>query len=157
MCHLGKLHFSGTFSGSEFEISAGKEHGFYTGDSVYYSAQIVDETYIDDSGNSATRKVRSIGLFDDGLYFIKRVNGSTVKFAKSRSDIFNSNFETLIEEIAVTNSLIEPYQFNGKTLNSQKLLRKISTPIDTGVVSKTKPGFTGILVNGVEILNYKSK
>ena len=151
-----KITFSGTFSGSEFEILAGKEHGFYTGDSVYYSAQIVDETYIDDFGSSATRKVRSIGLFDDGLYFIKRVNGSTVKFAKSRSDIFNSNFETLSEEVTIKNSLIEPYKFNGKTLNSQKLLRKISTPIDTGVVSKTEPGFTGILVNGVEILNYKS-
>ena len=151
-----KITFSGTFTGSEFEILAGKEHGFYTGDSVYYSAQIVDETYIDDSGNSSTRKVRSTGLFNDGLYFIKRIDGSAVKFAKSRSDIFNSNFETLTEETTVNNSLIEPYQFNGKTLTSQKLLRKISTPIDTGVVSKTEPGFTGILVNGVEILNYKS-
>ena len=39
-----EVAFSGTFSGNEFKISPGKEHGFYTGDSAYYSAEIVNET-----------------------------------------------------------------------------------------------------------------
>ena len=149
--------FSGTFSGSEFKISPGKEHGLYTGDTVYYSAETVSENYIDDSGSSATREVRGVGLFDDGLYFIKRIDGFTVKFTKSRNDILNSNFVSLSEETTVSGSTIKPYEFNGKKLDSQKLLRKISNPIDDGSINKTKSGFTGILVNGVEILNYKSK
>ena len=53
-----EFKFSGTFVGTEFEISPGVEHGFYTGDAVHYSASLVDQTYIDDSGNSKTRKVR---------------------------------------------------------------------------------------------------
>ena len=76
----------------KFEISSSGEHGFYTGDSVYYSAGLVEENYIDDSGNSATRFVRGTGLFDDGLYFIKRIDGSTVQFAKSRNDILKFKF-----------------------------------------------------------------
>ena len=152
-----EVAFSGTFSGNEFKISPGKEHGFYTGDSVYYSAEIVNENYIDDSGSSATREVRGVGLFADGLYFIKRIDGFTVKFAKSRNDILNSNFVSLSEETAVSGSTIKPYEFNGKELSPQKLLRKISNPIDDGSINKTTSGFTGILVNGVEILNYKSK
>jgi hypothetical protein len=149
--------FSGTFSGDEFEITPGKEHGFYTGDSIYYSAEVINENYIDDFGNSSTREVRGVGLFADGLYFIKRIDGFTIKFAKSRNDILNSNFVSLSEETTVSSSSIKPYEFNEKVLNSQKLLRKISDPINDGSINKTNPGFTGILVNGVEVLNYKSK
>ena len=104
--------FSGTFSGNQIQISSGEEHGFYTGDSVYYSAELVKENYIDDSGSSATRFVRGTGLFDDGLYFIKRINGSTVQFAKSRSDILNSNFISISSSVTVSDSKVEPYLFN---------------------------------------------
>ena len=149
--------FSGTFSGNQFQISSGGEHGFYTGDSVYYSAELVKENYIDDSGSSATRFVRGTGLFDDGLYFIKRINGSTVQFAKSKNDILNSNFVSLLSTTTVSDSKVEPYVFNNKTLKSQKLLRKFSEPIDDGSINKTEPGFTGMFINGVELLNYKSK
>ncbi len=149
--------FSGTFSGNQIQISSGGEHGFYTGDSVYYSAELVKENYIDDSGSSATRFVRGTGLFDDGLYFIKRINGSTVQFAKSRSDILNSNFISISSSVTVSDSKVEPYLFNDKTLKSQKLLREFSKPINDGFVNKTEPGFTGMFVNGVELLNYKSK
>ena len=37
------LNFSGTFLGDEFEISSGIEHGFYTGDAVYYKSQLIDK------------------------------------------------------------------------------------------------------------------
>ena len=55
-----------------------------------------------------------------------------------------------------TDNRIEPFSFNGETLQSQKLTRIITPPIDTGTVSETTPGSIGILVNGVEVLNYKS-
>ena len=143
--------FSGTFLGDEFEISPGIEHGFYTGDSVYYEAQLIDETFINDSGSSDTRKVRDTALFDDGLYFVKRVNGSTVKFAKSRNDIFNSKFVSLDNSTTVSNSTIRPFEFEGKTLGPQKLLRKITEPVNEGILTKTEPGLTGMFINGVEI------
>ena len=151
-----EFKFSGTFVGTEFEISPGVEHGFYTGDAVHYSAGLVDETYVDDSGNSATRKVRGDALFDDGLYFVKRVNSSTVKFAKSRNDILNSKFVSVESAVTVSESLIKPYEFNSKTLEPQKILRKVSTPKTSERTETTVPGTTGILINGVEILNYKS-
>ena len=150
-----EFKFSGTFIGDEFEISPGIDHGFYTGDSVYYEAQLIDETFINDSGSSDTRKVRDTALFDDGLYFVKRVNGSTVKFSKSRNDIYNSKFVSLDNSKTVANSAIKPFEFNGKTLEPQKVLRKISEPLNNGTLTKTEPGLTGIFVNGVEILNYK--
>ncbi len=116
--------FSGSFSGDEFEILSSGEHGFYTGDSVYYSAGLVKENYTDDSGNSATRFVKGTGLFSDGLYFIKRIDGSTVKFAKSRNDILNLNFLSVSSPVTVSNSKVEQYNFINKTLKSQKLLRQ---------------------------------
>ena len=104
-----EFKFSGTFLGDEFEISPGVEHGFYTGDAIYYRAQLVNETFINDSGSSDTRLVRDTALFDDGLYFVKRVNGSTVKFAKSRDDIFNSKFISLDNSTTVANSIIQTF------------------------------------------------
>ena len=142
---------------TEFEISPGVEHGFYTGDAIYYRAQLVNQTFVNDSGSSDTRLVRDIALFDDGLYFVKRVNGSTVKFAKSRDDIFNSKFISLDNSTTIANSIIRPFEFNGKTLEPQKVLRKISEPINDGTLTKTEPGLTGMFVNGVELLNYKGK
>ena len=152
-----EITFSGTFVGNTFNISPGEEHGFYTGDAIYYSARLVSESFINDSGSSDTRTVRGTGLFDDGLYFIKRVDGFTLQFAKSRNDILNSNFISLSEETAVVNSSIKPFDLNGQNLVSQKLLREFSNPINDGTINKTKPGFTGMFINGVEILNYKSK
>ena len=152
-----EFKFSGTFLGDEFEISPGVEHGFYTGDAVYYRAQLISETFINDSGSSDTRLVRDTGLFDDGLYFVKRVNGSTLKFARSRDDIFNSKFISLDNSTTVANSSIKPFEFNGKTLEPQKVLRKISEPLNDGTLTETEPGLTGMFVNGVELLNYKGK
>ena len=149
--------FSGTFLGDEFEISPGIDHGFYTGDSVYYETQLIDETFIDDNGNSDTRKVRDTALFDDGLYFVKRVSGSSVKFARSRDDIFNLKFISLDNSTTVVNNTIRPFEFSNKILGPQKLLRKITEPVNEGILTKTKPGLTGMFVNGVEILNYKGK
>ena len=44
-----------------------------------------------------------------------------------------------------------------KTLESQQILREIADPENDGNVTSTEPGFTGILINGVQICNYKSR
>ena len=152
-----KLTFSGTFIGSELEITPGIEHGFYTGEAVYYSASTVEEQYIDSSGTVKNRQKRNTGLFEDGLYFVVRVDGFTLKFAKSRDDINIGKFVSVENSTTVSDSSIQPFNAFNKTLKSQKLLRKISTPKSQGIKTKTLPGTTGILVNGVEVLNYKSE
>ena len=132
------ITFSGTFVGDSFQITTNRDHGFYTGESIYYT-----------SSNGS--------LFEDGLYFIQRINASTVKFAKSRSNIYNSIFVSLDNPVTVSNSNIEDYEKYSLELQSQKLLRELKLPINDGGEYITDPGSTGILINGVEILNYKSK
>ena len=53
--------------------------------------------------------------------------------------------------------LLQPYKFRYKNLESQNLLREFVTPDNDGDVTTTDPGFTGMLINGVEICNYKSR
>ena len=63
----------------------------------------------------------------------------------------------LLQKITVTNSKIEPYDFRFKTLQSQNILREVALPKDDNEeVVPTEPGFTGILINGVQVLNYKA-
>ena len=60
------------------------------------------------------------------------------------------------DNVTISSNDIEKYEFNGKLIEPQKLFREVSTPISDGKSHETIPGYTGILVNGVEILNYKS-
>ena len=150
--------FSGTFTGSEFLINPlTEDHGFYTGDAVYLSPERLSEDYFDSFGNEKTRIIDGTSIATEGLYFVKRVNNSKIKLATSRTNLSDETFVTLTEDITVTNNKIEPYDFRFKTLRSQNLLREIALPKeDNETVVPTEPGFTGILVNGVEILNYKA-
>ena len=167
----GRIVFSGSFSGDEFEIITNStttpsgvpifDHGFYTGDAIYYKPQIVNDAYVDPtSTKSIDNFVVKSSLMDEGLYFVKRINETTVKFAKSGSDLYTEKFVNIDNDGSrtgiVTDNIITPFKFNDKTLTSQKLLREVSPPENTGTISETTPGHTGILVNGVEILNYKS-
>ena len=152
-----KVTFSGTFVGTEFEITPGVEHGFYTGEAIQYRANTTVTTeVINDNGDTQSKVVRGDSLFDDGLYFVERVDGFTLKFAKSRDDIFNGKYVSVDSSVTVTDNTIQPYESDAKTLKPQKILRQISTPIVQGSKSATLPGTTGILVNGVEVQNYKS-
>jgi hypothetical protein len=95
-------------------------------------------------------------LFDEGVFFIKRIDSNTIKFALSKSDIHNSKFISVDSPVTVTSNKLEYYKFKSKTLKSQNLFREIAPPINDGAEYPTEPGFTGILINGVEVLNYKS-
>jgi len=149
--------FSGTFSGTVFTITPNSDHGFYTGDSVYYTPEKITTTSIDSQGSTVTTTSTNSSLFDEGIYFVKRIDSSRISLAKSRTNIFNGIFVSISSSTTVTNNKIELYEFKSKTLGTQKLLRELSSPIDDGNIYKTNPGFTGMLLNGVEILNYKAK
>ena len=93
-------------------------------------------------------------MFTEGLYFVYRVNNSKIKLATSRTNLSDDTFVTLTAETTVTNSKIEPYDFRFKTLQSQNILRQVALPKDDNEEEVfTEPGFTGILVNGVQVFN----
>ena len=120
------VSFSGTFVGEDIEITPGGEHGYYTGEAVYYKAPLVTQSYINPAGRPDTREVRGTGLFADGLYFIKRISGSTVKFAHSRNDIYNNSFVSVESAVTISpGSTIEPYKFKDKSIEDQKIFKRI--------------------------------
>jgi len=115
-------------------------HNFYSGDLVYVfsSTSIVGE---------------------NRNYVVKRIDSNSIKLALSNSNITN---ELYYEFSNLTNSpiiltLVPLDNFN-KQLTSQKLVRKLDRPTESLIKEKTvSDGRLGILVNGVEILNYKAK
>ena len=150
--------FSGTFSGTNWEISS-QDHAFYTGDSIYYSPNKITQNFINSAGQPTSRIVDGPGLVDEGIYFIERVDLNTIKLAKSKSDLLNNRYLSIPDNapITVTDNKIQKSIYNNKILETQKILREIDSPNNEGQETKTKAGFTGILINGVEILNYKSR
>ena len=152
-----EIIFSGTFDSDIFRITTNTDHGFYTGDAVYYTPEKRIIQNENEDGNIIESSFILSSLFSEGVYFVYRVDQNRIKFAFSRSDIYNSKFISVNNPVVVNSNKITYYNFNGKTLTSQKLLREIDSPTNDGGIYPTQPGFTGILVNGVEILNYKSK
>ena len=100
------------------------DHGYYTGDAIYYTPQIINEIYVDTtSGTKLDNYVIKSELFpnSEGLYFVKRVDANSIKLAKSRSDLYFENYVTLDNVGIVTDNRIEPFSFHEETLQSQNL------------------------------------
>ena len=89
------------------------------------------------------------------MYFVKKINKDNFSLSNSRTNIDNSLFITLTG--TVTNSVLVLTDFAHQELETQKLIRRITDPVTDSLEHVTLPGTTGILVNGVEISNYKSR
>ena len=159
-----KFTFGGTYNkgDEEIKISDQVDHNYFTGDAVYYTPQKGEVSTIDSEGKTIKQEFIISRLFPEGLYYVKRIDANTVKFAKSQSDIFEGIFTKVtpdggVDSVTITSNDIEKYDFNGKVIQPQKLAREISLPIESNEKESTTPGYTGILVDGVEVLNYKSK
>ena len=74
-------------------------------------------------------------MWDEGLYFVKRLDASRIRLAKSLTDISNGNFIELANTVTVKDNKIEPYKFNKKTLESQRILRSIHQPVTDSTLS----------------------
>ena len=157
------ITFSGTFppvgtgSTDTFKIINSGDHGFYTGDSIYYTPQSITTTTIDIDGNEVVTTTTQTGIAEEGIYFVKRLSDPTqIKLAKSRTQLYNEEYVTT-EPISVVDNTIEFYKFKGQELDNQRLFREIPEQNNDLQGVETSPGTsTGILVNGVEVLNYKS-
>ena len=130
------IFFSGNFNDST-EITI-PNHGLITGEKV---------TYV---GGGDDNK---LDITEDE-YFIKKIDINTIKISKSNANISNNIFVSFSG--SVNNNKFEIANFYQKTIQSQKLIRKICPPVPSKFNTSTQSGKTGILVNGVEIVNYKS-
>lgn len=117
-----------------------QNHGFYSGDSISYIPT--------NSENPLTNLT--------GTFYVKKLTDNEISLSKGKRNLFDEKYVDLFG-----NGLLEKlelYKFAGKKLLPQKIVRKISNPTNILEERKeTSPGSTGILVNGVEILNYKSR
>lgn len=148
------LDINGTFEGTE--ISFAKNHGLNTGDKVQYYSESVKREFYDINGNKQTENIEGTKLFDAGAYYVSKVNDTTLKFSISKENIFFKKYVTF-ESTTVKNNKIRLHDYHNQILQDQKLLREIPIPSqESSNTIKTNPGMTGILANGVEILNYKS-
>jgi hypothetical protein len=128
--------FSGSFNNST-EITI-PSHGLITGEKV---------TYVGGSGDN------KLDITQDE-YFIKKIDVNTIKLSKSSANINNNVFVSFSG--SVSDNIFKISNFYQKNIKSQKLLRKIHASIPSKFSNPTRTGKTGILVNGVEIVNYKS-
>ena len=114
------------------------DHGFYTGDSVYFQ--------------SAGQGFEGIS---SGSYFVRRVNESQISLSRSKADLFKGTYLTFNGN--VTNASLTLLEFYKKNIRPQGIYREILEPTNNRIDNQfTKPGSTGIWNNGVELLNYKS-
>ena len=100
-----------------------------------------------------------IGL-SAGSYYIENLGNQKFKLYKSLSFIESDLYETFfIPPSGVGNDRFILFSQSDEVFGIQKLLKKIPLEknIKNGSGQNTLPGKTGILINGVEINNYKSE
>lgn len=150
-----KVSFSGQATVDNLLITQNTDHGFYTGDAVYFQPEVTTTTTTTPDGVDLVTTSESVfDNVDKGVYYIYRVDSTTIKLAKSRAELYNNKFITPVG--IVTNSTFTYYDFYKKNLEPQKIYREIVDPSTEDGEYKTEVGYSGILINGVEIQNYKS-
>ena len=137
------INLTGSFSGSTLKIvDDGQKHGFLTGDAVFYS------------GNNI------LGI-QTGLYYVNKLSDTEINLASSRANINFGKYISIGSTTPISGTL-SLARFSKKDnqpseIDSQRLIKLLKNPENIKKQSyTTQSGPIGILVNGVEILNYKS-
>ena len=128
--------FSGTYDGYDINIGS---NSFIGGESVYYTRN------------------NNIGLnIDDGQYFIDKVNADTIRLSTSKSNIANEDY-IYVFGTPIDNKIYLT-KFFEKKLDGENLIKKFSSSTEDDIIDNriTLPGTTGLFLNGVELINYKS-
>ena len=146
-----KVELSGSFSGEILKVvNDGENHGFLTGDAIVYSTKNI-------SNDSNTLGIQT------GVYFIKKISDTEIKLSRSRSNIDSNKFVSIGSTTLVSGTnFLNPLRFSKSgnvpsDIDSQKIVKLLKSPENDGKKYETKSGTTGVLINGVEISNYKSK
>jgi len=141
-------------------------HGFISGESVNYvpDKEVIDSSEVDDDNiieefNESIEDViiNNLGDLNEREYYVHVIDVDNIKLANSRADIAAGVFQD-VSGIA-TSQYLHPSRHYLKPLDAQKIIRAIPPATDNEALEfTTNPDTrTGILVNGVEVLNYKSE
>jgi len=133
------VSWTGTTVDVNIQVTTGSvDHGFYSGEIVKY-------TSINGSlGN----------LISDKNYYVRRINSNEINLANSLVDLANDRF---VNASGSGTFKLQIPKFVDKQIQTQRFLKKIpQNPNFDGGFYETTPGTIGILINGVEIKNYKS-
>jgi len=151
-----KVTFSGSASSDgTIIITPTTEHGFFTGDSVFYKGSITTTITTTPDGNQiATETINKFTNMSELVYFVKRISSTSIKLAKSKSDLFGNKF--IVPAGTVTNNQLIYFDFYQKNVSQQTIYREFTTPNNQSGTFNSDPGYVGMLINGVEILNFKS-
>ncbi|MGA1046557.1 MAG: YHYH protein, partial [Minisyncoccia bacterium] len=123
------------------KITFSNKVSFFTGNEIYYKPS---ET--------------SISGLVEGIYYVEVLSGNLeIRLYPSKSVVGTSNYLSFGSLTEGTHSFILNSQ-KEEVLSPQKILRKFPLSVNNGdgKSDETPPGATGILVNGVEIFNYKT-
>lgn len=132
-----------TLSVASTDTFISPSHQYTTGELVYFSP------YSNDSSGIST-----------GYYHVTVVNDDSIKFSYSKSDIFSEKY--IDSSVGIMSAFVIKSGYENKTLNHQKLLKKISleSEVDDGDNTSndenkrtTNNREIGVLINGVEILS----
>jgi len=151
------IKFSGSASPAGTDIiDFGTNHGFYTGDAIFYSyGRIVTTTTYPDGTSSTVTTISQFENLDEAVYYVRKYNDTSIKLSRSRADLFGEKYITFSG--TVTDNQFTYFNFYQKSLSPQGIFRKFTKSVDRGSGDfTTLPGFNGMFINGVELLNYKS-
>lgn len=129
-----------------------KKHGFITGDAIVYQP-----------GNGDNKlTIDGVGENLKNVYFVKKIDNNSIKLSLSKENLSNNIFLKISGTLTNDENKFTLYNFcdinlNQKVLGTQRLVRTVQNPRESKETVETTPGFLGIFVNGVELLNYKSE
>ncbi len=146
--------FSGRADSETINFGGSADHGFYTGDAIWYQPGTITSTSEVDGEIETDISLSKFDNMDEGVFYVYRVDATSIKLSRSRADLYDETY--ISPSGSVDDNSFIYYPHYQKSLSPQKLYREITSPIKKEGSYETETGYTGILVNGVEILNYKS-
>lgn len=138
------LKLNGGYSGEVFKFS---NHELLTGDLIVYYPN----------------EVNNLGI-EKGIYCVKRIDENSFKIGRSRDDVAKNIFISISDVTIQSNNYFYPLKFSNRSLDKRnldtiKLIKNIkqNQEYDNIKYETLADKAVGILLNGVEILSYKTQ
>ena len=86
-----KISYTGRLvSQEEIPLTTTTDHGFYTGDTLYYKAGVTLDVSTTPDGLTFETPIDSrFNNIDDGVYYVRRVDANRIKMSRSKGNLYN--------------------------------------------------------------------